>query len=372
MQHPTGNVVIIVSVILAIAGCGKKAPPPSPDRWAPKLSTVKATNRTHVECLFREDMDPKSTQNPSYYTIITSESGDTLPVLGAVLDGARRKVELATLPQDSVVYRITVDSVQDASGNPIAPGTSREFHGSLEPDRIHPRIRHHHPADKAISVPQDSAIVITFSEAMDTSATISNGGFYLTPLDSVSTNWLPSQGTFEISNWALPIEDTLASPVVYSLVVTRRCQDLSDNPLTSPLCITFTPGDSLPSGLLKGRVTCDGDPSNTLVLLYDLPLDEWHVPMRVYPVSDSLGGYRFHHLYPGTYFVAAVQDTDADGLEDRWGFYGEGDSLLPVMVDTTQIGPIDFSVRPLGYRPWDFDLLPASSSLPHPDRVTGR
>jgi hypothetical protein len=95
-----------------------------PDTTAPSVESVEALIiPTRVRVVFSERLDPSTAENANNYTI----SGG-VAISQATLDGGRKTLTLTTTALSvGVTYTLTVNDVEDASGNVILAGTQLTF-----------------------------------------------------------------------------------------------------------------------------------------------------------------------------------------------------------------------------------------------------
>ena len=285
----------IALLLLLALNCGKKAPPPSPDRWAPRLTSAEAVNRRHVKVVFSEDVDPRTSLEISNYNCFESETDRPLPVLAATARN-RNEVDLTTSIQSPSSYTLEVTGIKDASGNQMSLQRV-QFDGSVARDPHPPKVARIHPADGSVDFDPDSGISIHFSEAMDTSSIRKHCG--LLPEGSLRIEWNEGMRQFRV------FPEEMAQGEVYSLYVRDACKDLEGNLLEEWAFLTFTPDSTLPQGYVTGYVR-DGGQATTMVALADRLLRI----VRVAVVSDSF--YRIDWLKPDGYIILAGVDSDDD------------------------------------------------------------
>ncbi len=118
-------------LILFFLSCGKKAPPPSPDRWAPKVGKVEAIDKFHIKVRFTEKVDKESAENTANYKI----SG--LNIYRAILQSDGRTVLLSTSIQKDTIYAIEIFEVKDVAGNKMKE-IKMKIKGSTKEDTSKP------------------------------------------------------------------------------------------------------------------------------------------------------------------------------------------------------------------------------------------
>lgn len=155
-----------LTVVILFSNCGKKSMPTSPDRWAPKISEVKAVDRTHVNCIFSEPITPSSITDNTRFVITDSLGMDTLRIITVVPGADNLTAHISTFPMDSIEYYLSCDSVQDEAGNFMQPSRLR-FTGTLQPDTTDPYLIDRSSSWLRIRDKLDSILTINFSEPMD-------------------------------------------------------------------------------------------------------------------------------------------------------------------------------------------------------------
>jgi hypothetical protein len=334
MLRRTGLLCI---ALLLICGCGKRGPPPSPDRWAPKLAGANPVDRNHLDLVFSEEMDKNAAGGIDSYTVVDDE-GETLRVYAAYLLPNGQAVRLTTETQESVKYSVFVSGVTDDAGNELRPGSAKSFRGSSDRDTTRPHVRTIYPSDGAISVPLDSTVQVVFSETMDTSSvSLAVGALIVLPAPTDSALvW-----NEEMSSISMPILAFTSHKA--SIYVTGGCRDYGGNRLLRSERSIFTTEDSMPAGMIQGTVSADAGivPLFTPVGVFD---SLW-APLLLDYARDTTGSFTFMHLKDGEYRIAAGADRDRDGYLDVRGFSDEltvrdGGRLEAVKVDLGSEGAL--------------------------------
>jgi len=304
----------VILLIILLVSCAKKAPPPSPDRWAPRLRGVEAVNRRHLRLTFSERLDPESTADISKYTCHETDTEGTLAIIGAAQrDGD--EIDLTTAPQSRRSYTLAIKGIEDLSGNEMGLQTI-EFMGSETPDRHPPRVLHMSPADGSSNFDPDSAVTVQFSEAMDTTSVTKNSG--LLPEGSMRLSW--NEG---MTDFRLHPQDVLAGEV-YSLYLKDGCADIDGNRTEEWHYLTFTPDSVLPAGYVAGYLL-SGERGTTLIALVNTLLQI----VRIAVMDDTT--FRLNWIRPQAYTVLAGMDVDGDR---RFDLVGHQD------VDVTEKGVV--------------------------------
>ncbi len=343
-----GGVLQLTMVILAVS-CGKKEPPPSPDRWPPKLVSVKAVDKLHVSCYFNEELDRASAERRENYAIRGPR--ESLEVIAASLDRGGVEVNLATSSQEEVQYSLLLKGVRDLAGNQIREGSEESFKGSLRPDTLPPRVVSEYPRHLDARVPTDTSLSLSFSEPMDT-ATVSP---ILLPSDfELSTAWNASRSRV-MMDLGSSGRDTLRESHTYNLFLLAAGRDLGGNRLKKMLRVTFSTGDSLPRGSLAGTVSRRGaDPRGAIVLLLAGNVWETADPVSLTQVEDSSGAYVLSNLPSGRYFLVSAHRTGGK----MWigGYQMHPPGFLPRSIELAPDGSaeeMDIVLYPESERPLD-------------------
>jgi hypothetical protein len=325
-------------LLTLIMGCGKRGLPPSPDRWAPKLAGVRAVDRNHVDLFFSEKMDRTAAARRQSYVAVDLES-ETLKVHSSHLLSNGQTIRLTTETQNTIEYSIFVSRVTDAAGNEVRPGSMKSFKGSSERDTTRPQVREIYPADGSVGVPADSALLVSFSETMDTSSVSLAGGSVIVlppPADS-ALRW-----NEEMSEFFLPILALTSHKA--SLHLTRGCRDYGGNSLRTIQRSVFTTEDSMHAGIISGTVAV---PEGLYPFLSSVGIfDSLWSPLILDYAGDSTGSFTFTHLKDGKYLVAAARDTDGDGDFDLRGAseilsIQEGEALQGLRIDLKDKGDLE-------------------------------
>lgn len=124
-------------------GCAKRDKPIGPDTTPPEVRTVFSFDTTRVLVEFSEAVDAASALNSLNYII---ESYETLAVRDAHIDPMRKRCVLATAPQESVPYDITIRNIPDVSGNVLQDTTITFLGIGMAVDSIAPTVTIYDPS----------------------------------------------------------------------------------------------------------------------------------------------------------------------------------------------------------------------------------
>jgi len=308
MLHRIGALLLACLLLLS---CGRRGLPPSPDRWAPKLTGARGVDRNHVELVFSEEMDGATIQQRKNYVIVNARS-DTLKIHSADLRPKKQKASLTTEDQEPISYTVYVSDVTDKAGNGLRPRSNKSFVGSSASDTTRPWVKEIYPRDASTGVAADTALRVVFSETMDTSSASLRAGSIVVLPPPADSNWRWNEQMTAIFIPVLTLSSYLSS-----VCATRGCADYSGNRLSRLERSVFTMLDSLPGGRISGRVLSDSGVSANVnpVGVFD---SLW-IPLLIDFVRDTAGTYSFGLLSDGVYNVAAAADGDGDGEFDLRG-----------------------------------------------------
>lgn len=203
-------------------------------------STVVSTFAT-ATAAFSEPMDP-ATINTSTFTLKVTATGAGIP--GSVTYNATTRIAEFTpagqLPSLASITATITTGAKDVSGNGLATNFNWSF---TTIDQQPPTIIANSPANGATNVSVNTAVTVTFSEAMD-ATTINATNFTL----KVTSSGAAVAGTV-IYNSATRIatftpNSPLAAPVNYTATVSTSVKDAAGNPLELNFQFAFTTGDS--------------------------------------------------------------------------------------------------------------------------------
>ncbi len=223
-----------------------------PDTNAPTVTSVYPTNGavgvsmgTAVTVTFSEAMDAATITNGA---ITLSNAGGM--VSGVVsYDPATLKATLtpiSALPPSTLHTVVVAGTVADIAGNPISSVYSSTFTtiGQAPPDTNAPTVTSVYPTNGAVGMSVNTAVTVTFSEAMD-AATISNGAITLTNAGGVVSGVVTyNPATFKAT---LTPNSTLSLSTLYTIVVAGTVADIAGNPMgnvySSSFSVTATSGE---------------------------------------------------------------------------------------------------------------------------------
>jgi Bacterial Ig-like domain len=194
-------------------------------------------------------------------------------------------------------------------------------------DKTSPSIVTISPMDESVNVNPKGRITIAFSEWISSK---SDKGISIYPPVNIKT--VVSRNKLDI----IPLKGFKDS-TTYHISITTQLLDLHNNPILSPLSITFSTGPSLDSGKLAG---CIIDPSRKYlqpkVVLFKrerLNPDSMFTGTPDYLTqTDSLGLFEFKNIKNGWYYSVAFLDQNSDNRiqPSKEPVYSTSDSLLMI------------------------------------------
>lgn len=195
------------------------------------------------------------------------------------------------------------------------------------------------PTNGTVNVDPGDNVEITFSKPMDRESVEDEFiVFGLTPGHGDTINFTWNSASTVLSAQFIP---DLANTQTYTVTIGPDAQDQESPPnkLGTPVTFSFSTGPVLAQGTISGTVVSDPDSthdnnmSETLVALFASDIFDTTVsendPLIIVPVINSTGSsadYIFNNLPVGTYYVAAVQNSNGDSevnleLGDSIGVY---------------------------------------------------
>lgn len=317
------------------------------DTLRPTLTAATAIDQIHIELRFDERVLPQDSlwQNS---VRVASAPGDSLRVLAAAphpLDP--QQVHVLTQPQRAASYKIFLEHVFDAAGNPLdSLSRQMEFAGSTKPDTVRPRLVKISPADSSRNVNVTAKIEMIFSEMMANALP----SFNMIPPKASPQAWplqvqqasgktVPGKG-----EWLNPFQfrfqpDTLwQSRTQYAVTILADSTfDASGNALFDTAGkFTFWALNADTLTAISGTVT-DAQAGATGTVYLTLrqvgasaargstpgaPLEQTAV------LPDTLSGaapYHFEHILPGLYQLSGFRDANRNGRYD----FGEAFPFIP-------------------------------------------
>jgi hypothetical protein len=321
------RIILLLTAFLLPVWCAKRMPPPSPDRFPPRLELVRTRGRTGLELVFDEPVDSRAF--PAESLRVAGPDGVELAVRGLTAARGGERVLVWTALQASVVYELTA-RVPDLAGN-VARVRAR-FRGSQLADTIAPRVTSVRPGPGQTGYTADE-VSYEFSEPMDT---LIRPQFIAIPA-ALETQFVPAWDP----SWQRLVLRRPALRVGVEVEAGRP----GDSALVAP-----EPGSVLPIpttyvALLPGLTDLDGNRTTRVSvtsftrdsLLVGVPLHgrvAGPTPALVFVLADTLialaatdeRGVFTLQVDAGSYDVVAVSDTNYDGRAD---FVGRISAFVP-------------------------------------------
>ncbi|MDZ7289854.1 MAG: Ig-like domain-containing protein [candidate division KSB1 bacterium] len=208
------------------------------------------------------------------------------------------------------------------------------------------------PANGATNLPLDADLQITFNVPVDTA----DLGLFIAPIpEGLSTKDLkPSADGKTLTARVKLLANTAYTAVLYA------ARSKGGQVLSAPLEISFTTGNSFPTGEVSGTATLRGAgmaaAQNALVALLNTDLQQVileifggkdptevlrsHLRAISY-VRDASGKFVISHVPAGTYWPAGAKDEDNDGsiepLTEPIGFYDADNDGSATRADSLRI-----------------------------------
>ncbi len=211
------------------------------ERVPPEVTGAGVKSEGVLRIDFNEPLDHDSACEPANYEIF--EEGDTTALLNIVsadleLGPGTVSVRVEDAFSDSGSYVIRITGVEDLSGNPIAPGTSRTFSGR---DEMQPELARY-------QIVGERAMVLTFDEPMN-EASVTDTDLYAIyvsgdPADEMDIGSLSmlDERTVRLEIAALPV---LEQPYTLRIV---NVMDMAAN-VVVPIYVEFVFEDTFPPEL---------------------------------------------------------------------------------------------------------------------------
>jgi hypothetical protein len=191
------------------------------------------------------------------------------------------------------------------------------------PDLESPRLVASVPDSGAARVPRDVTLALTFSEGMD-------------PRGTAEAISIAPRVDFRQRRWSgrtvtLALAETLRADRTYTVFLGGGARDRHGNPLQGRATVVFSTADTLPAGVLDGRVVARGfPPAGTYLWCYDAAAgrepDSTARDFDAVGLADRDGNFRVVGLpVPGRYRLWAFADLNGNrSLEP------DSDILTPV------------------------------------------
>jgi len=211
--------------------------PPFVNSITPKADSTNAPITTAVNIQFSETMDP-STINTTNITL--KNTATSAPVAGTVTYSAGNSIATftPTAPlSNGTQYTVTVTTgVKDLGGNPMAsPFTSKFTTIPAVPIVVDPTF----PANFDVEIAVDTAVIVTFSHAMN-AATINSTTFSLKTTSGGTA--VAGTVTYNTSTFTAKFKPNapLSNNTVYTATVSTGAKDIANQSLAADKVFSFT------------------------------------------------------------------------------------------------------------------------------------
>jgi len=300
----------------------------SPHRSEPDVALDAPINVT-----FSEPMDNKSVEESFSYN-------DEHPTFFNVTDGVASwnldNTTFTFIPnapyRKGITYSVHVNATAhglgnnplDGNGNGVADGRPADdyvwqFTAAQVSDNVPPTVESVSPAPNAMEVPKNTAITVTFSEAMNRPS-VQDGIQVSDGRVAYGFTW-PNNKTVNFN--LIPI---LLPGTAYTITIANTVEDLVGNHMTYLYAWTFT--TEFWRGDVHGRVVDDAD---------DAPISNATVTLDgTQTLTDGDGNFTFTNVKQGPYLLNVMKEGYDSKSEWRNVTNGTGQSLGTIRLHKTQ------------------------------------
>lgn len=302
------GVLVFCVCAIAVLSCGKKLPPTSPDRWAPKVLNVQSVDERHIRVFFSERIDSLTPWKLVNYCIVDHEEAETTAIIYAEREKKGDEVLLTIPVLEEKKYSLLIYNIKDLKGN-MMKFAEKGFTPSTAPDTIAPLLKSTKPSRMLSSSPAESTIVLTFTEPMDTGA-VSPQHFIQTNL-AVDSSFVWN-GTFTELTFRYRIEEGKLS----RLFVLPKLPDLSGNPLAEMRVLSLTTNDTIPRNRLKVDIS---PPATPLSMTYGFFSRAGDGQLHDIVWADTNLSFNLYFATPDTYLISILAEHRDDTSGMWWG-----------------------------------------------------
>jgi len=309
------------------------------DTIQPRLTSAGAADQIHLELNFDEEVMMVDSLWQRHWRMLNA-AGDSLKILVVAPHSFNtRQVHALTSPQQAATYKIFLDQIVDASGNPLdSLSRQTEFSGSAKPDTSRPRIVKTTPVDSSRNVTVKTNIELIFSEMIANSPAlfdysrrkIESKTWPLAVLDSTG-KLLEGKGV-----WLNPLQfrfqpDTLlkSRAQYFVKILPDSVFDANGNALfETPKQITFWTMNADTLTAISGTIIeAQPDATGTVHLILKQVgafsgslIGAAPATSRSGPeyslILPAPGPYHFNHILPGLYQLSGFRDANQNGRYD--------------------------------------------------------
>lgn len=287
------------------------------DTTGPRLVTVEARDRNHVDVGFSEEIDTTAGRSLQV-SIIDTLDGRPIPVFVVIPDLADLKK--ASLLCDYLTtdrpYVIRAERVYDLAGNPGLVGAiARTFTGPSALDTLPPRLVGIVPRDSTRDVDPMLSIELTFSQPIlaETMSGVS-GSFAGAGLPTVpaTISWpMPTRAK------VMPMSPLARDQWYAASIVVAGLQDWKTARLADTTAIVrFATRDPENDGSIEGVVRDESETDTTGPIIVTAREIKLRSPKVVTAVAGASGGFALQGLPAGRFIVHAYRDRNANGRSD--------------------------------------------------------
>ncbi len=319
-----------------LSGCGGSGGDASPNIPAQQTDTSKPAVNSTTPAHNSVDVGTNSAitvtfNKPVYAAAINTQTfillkNGTVPVAGSVTCvGATAHFSPAgNLSAGSTYSAIVTTGVKDLSGNALAASYTWQFTTGNSPDSTAPSAFATFPASNAVGVPVNSAITVTFDEAIDP-ATINAQTFVL-----LKDGAIPVAGS--VTNVGTTAQfrpaSTLSARVFYSATITAGAKDLAGNSIAA-FTWGFTTSDAAEQDTVGPHVLSVSPPDGATDVPVDSPIvisfDEPIMPFEFGLIDGRPVAVTFNDTYttvtmkPADSMNSGITFTSAIRIKDMAG-----------------------------------------------------
>ena len=222
----------------------------APDTTAPTVSTVFPANgatavaiNTAITSSFSEAMAPASLNTASFTLACPTGSAITGTVGYASSGNVASFTPSSPLPASVICTATITTAARDAAGNALAAPFSWSFTTGAAPDTTRPTVTAVVPASAASNVAVNSAVTISFSEAMDPLSLTSSSLTLACPVGTAITGTVST--AMSSSSASFTPASNLPPNTSCTVTVTTAARDVAGNTLAAPFTSSFTTGAAL-------------------------------------------------------------------------------------------------------------------------------
>lgn len=292
--------------------CAKKLPPPSPDRFPPRVKEIRPLYNNTLLIFFNEPLDTTSL-NPSNFSLTKdtqhiqirnlaffNEKNTTLQIITASLN-----------PEEKYTIK---GFVKDKNKNQAF--FSKSFKAIAKRDTIPPEIEKISPTTMFTSFPYN--IRLKFSEPLDTLSSKLNF------LSSIKDIYIEiTKGIKEVK---ITVKDTIYKKTPFSFLILPTLYDFSKNPVLRYYSFFFIADTTLPIKTVIGKIEGEAKNENIVITAF------YKQHLETCAISDTTGFFKLNLIQKDSIRLICFSDTNRDLYSEF--FY---DTLIEKVKDTLKI-----------------------------------